>query len=77
MGTWGIGSQWCNRLLWIIVILKGRLLFWERESERERGDEARLAFEEDTRRPGAGRLFWLMADPYKHAQPPLIGILLP
>jgi len=36
MGTRGRGSQWCNRLLWIIVILRGRFLFWERESERGR-----------------------------------------
>src|SRR5215216_6030798 len=36
MGTWGRGSQWCNRLLWIIVILRSRFLFWESESEQRR-----------------------------------------
>jgi hypothetical protein len=34
MGTWGKVSQWCNRLLWIAVILKGRFLLWERGSEK-------------------------------------------
>jgi hypothetical protein len=33
MGTWDKGSQWCNRLLWILVILKGRFLLGERESK--------------------------------------------
>jgi hypothetical protein len=36
MGAWDRGSQWCNRLLWINVILRGRFLFWERESEKGR-----------------------------------------
>src|SRR5215218_10236361 len=36
MGTWGRGSQWCNRLLWIIVILRSRFLFGESESEQRR-----------------------------------------
>src|SRR5215208_928779 len=26
MGTWDRGSQWCNRLLWIIVILRSRFV---------------------------------------------------
>ena len=26
LGTWGKVSQWCNRLLWTIVILRGRFL---------------------------------------------------
>jgi hypothetical protein len=38
MGTWGWGSQWCNRLRWIIVILSGRFLFWERERVGKGGE---------------------------------------
>jgi hypothetical protein len=43
MGTWGIGSQWCNRLLvWINVIHWGRFFLWAKEKG---GDEPRLARE--------------------------------
>jgi hypothetical protein len=34
MGTWDRGSQWCNQLLWINVILESRFLFGEREREK-------------------------------------------
>jgi hypothetical protein len=44
MGTWDRGSQWCNRLLWIIVILRGRVFVVGKESEKWKGgDEGRLA----------------------------------
>jgi hypothetical protein len=36
MGTWGRGSQWCNRLLWIDMILRSRFFVWERDSEKGR-----------------------------------------
>jgi hypothetical protein len=36
MGTWGIASQWCNRLLvWINVIHWGWLFLWWRKEEEE------------------------------------------
>ena len=35
MGTWGKVSQWCNRLLRIIVILRGRFCFGKRSARRE------------------------------------------
>src|SRR5215203_1254374 len=47
LGTWGIGSQWCNRLLWIVAILKRRFFVWGKgKREGKGGDGARLAFEE-------------------------------
>src|SRR5215203_7092264 len=47
MGTWGRGSQWCNRLLWIVVILRSRFFVWGKgKREGKGGDEGRLAFEE-------------------------------
>ena len=55
------------------VILRERpvFCFGERDSEVGKGgDGARVALEEMGRTQGAGRLFWLMTDPYKHAQPP-------
>src|SRR5215213_5869001 len=53
MGTWDRGSQWCNRLLWIIVILRGRFFVVAKgEREGKGGDGARLAFEEIGRARG-------------------------
>src|SRR5215208_6707676 len=77
MGTWDRGSQWCNLLLWINVILRGRFLFWERESEKGREVIREGELSKKSEGQGAGRLFWLTTDLYKHAQPPQIGILLP
>src|SRR5215203_6244955 len=60
MGTWDRRSQWCNRLLWINVILGGRFfVVGKGEREGKGGDGARLAFEEVIRRQGAGHLYWL------------------
>jgi hypothetical protein len=36
MGTWDKVSQWCNRLLGIIVIRQWPVLVWEKESEKGR-----------------------------------------
>jgi hypothetical protein len=44
---------------------------------RKGGDETRLAWEELIRRQGAGRLYGLMTELHKDAQPPQTGILLP
>ena len=63
--------------LGIVVILKGRFLFWERESEKGREVIREGELSKKSEGQGAGRLFWLMTDLYKHAQPPQIGILLP
>ncbi len=70
-------SQWRNRLIRITVILRGRFLFWERESEKGREVMRQGELSKNSEGQGAGRLFWLMTDLYKHAQPPQKGILLP
>jgi hypothetical protein len=58
MGTWDRWSQWCNRLLRIIVIHQWPVFVWGKgERDGKGGDEARLAWEEVIRRQGAGRLF--------------------
>jgi hypothetical protein len=61
----------------IVVIFRGRFLLGERESEKGKGgDEVRLALKRNSEGKGAGRLFWLMRELHKDAQPPQTGILL-
>jgi hypothetical protein len=45
--------------------------------EGKGGGAARLAFEVVIGRQGAGRLYGLLTELHKYAQPPQIGILLP
>jgi hypothetical protein len=40
MGTWGAGSQWCNRLLWINVIHWGRFFRWKKERKAKMSEQA-------------------------------------
>src|SRR5215204_5308674 len=70
MGTWGVGSQWCNRLLyWIVAILIGGQFLFLGKGVREGkgGDGARLVFEEIAR--ARGRTLVLANDRPIHACP--------
>jgi hypothetical protein len=46
VGTWGRGSQWCNRLLWINGIHWGRFFFGRGGEGEKGGDEIGGAQEE-------------------------------
>ena len=74
MGTWGGVSQWCNRLLWIVAILRGWFWLGERESKKG-GDGARLALEKFGKAKGRTLVFGF-GHLYMNAQSWQIGILL-
>jgi len=63
--------------LGIIVILGGRFLSWERKASGERGDDARLAYEEVKWARGQTLVFATHHGATQEAQPPQTGILLP